>query len=162
MMAQAADSLTRLPGPHERPDADVVIYDGQCRICTGQVQRLADWDHRQRLAFLSLHDPEVAQRYPDLDHDDLMQNMVVVDGAGRRHRGAAALRYLSRRLPRLWWAAPMLHIPGSLPLWQWLYRAFARRRYQFGRVVSCDDGTCRVPQSGAGTGDEQDGSRASG
>ncbi len=135
---------THLPTPDERPDADVVIYDGHCRFCTGQVRRIHRWDGGGRLAFLSLHEPVVAERYPDLTHDQMMQDMYVVDRQGRRHRGAAAFRYLTRRLPRLWWLAPVMHIPFSLPLWQFLYRQVANRRYWFGKTDQCDDGTCAV------------------
>lgn len=138
-------SAASLPTPAERPDADIVIYDGHCRICTSQIRRLAAWDTGGRLAYLSLHDPETARRFPDLSHDELMQYMVLVDHRrGRRYRGAEVLRYLSRRLPLLWWAAPILHLPFSMPLWQWCYRQVAKRRYRFGRVESCDDGSCRL------------------
>jgi len=54
------------------------------------------------------------------------------------------MRYLTRRLRRLWWLAPLLHLPGTLPLWRFLYRQVAHRRYWFGKVEDCDDGTCRV------------------
>lgn len=133
-----------LPRPEEHPGADVVIYDGQCRFCRGQVTRLACWDGGQRLTFLSLHDPLVSQRYPDLTHEQLMSQMYVVDRRGRRHGGAAALRYLTTRLPRLWLLAPLLHIPGSLPLWQWCYRQVARRRYALAGQQDCSEGTCEV------------------
>lgn len=135
-----------LPSPAELPQADVVIFDGQCRFCRASVARLHRLDGRDRLAFISLHDPEVARRYPDLSHDELMQNMYVVDRRGKRYYGAAALRYLSRRLPRMWWAAPALHVPLSLPVWQYLYQHVARRRYLFGRVQSCDGGACQLPR----------------
>lgn len=133
----------RLPTVDERPTADVVIYDGECAFCRDQVARLAGWDRGGRLAFISLHDPRVRQWYPDLSHEALMQQMYIVDRRGRRHGGAAALRYLSRRLPRLWWLAPWLHIPGSLPWWQAVYRWVARRRYRLwaGRV-HCDSQQC--------------------
>ena len=137
-------AVAPLPTPDERPAADVVIYDGHCRICTGQIRRLAAWDSGGRLAYLSLHDAETARRYPDLSHEALMQDMYVVDQRGRRHRGAEAIRFLSCRLPRLWWLAPLLHLPGTLPLWQWCYRQVAKRRYRFGRIESCDDGSCRL------------------
>jgi predicted DCC family thiol-disulfide oxidoreductase YuxK len=138
-----ATDRDRLPTPSDRPDADVVIYDGHCRICTAQIRKLLWWDCQHHLAYLSLHDPEVARRYPDLTHDELMQNMYVVDQQGNRYAGAAAIRYLSRRLRRLWWLAPVLHIPGTLPLWQLLYRQIADRRYRFGRT-DCDDGACSL------------------
>ena len=137
-----------LPTPGQRGGADVVIYDGHCRLCTSQVRRLARWDSRKRLAFLPLQDAEVGRRYPDLSHEALMQDMYVVDRDGNRYRGAAALRFLSRRLPRLYCLAPLLHVPGSLPIWQWCYRQVVRRRYWFGRVESCEDGSCRMHGSG--------------
>jgi len=57
-----------LPTPAKNPTADVVIYDGHCRFCTNQVQKLARWAGG-RLTFLSLHDSEVAKRYPQLSYD---------------------------------------------------------------------------------------------
>lgn len=134
-----------LPSPEERPEADVVIYDGDCRFCTGQVERIARLDRGGRLAFISLHDPRVAERYPDLTHDRLMEEMVVVDGQGNRHGGAAGFRYFTRRLPLLWPLAPMMHIPFSLPLWQWGYRLIAKHRYKLmGKNDRCDDSSCAV------------------
>jgi predicted DCC family thiol-disulfide oxidoreductase YuxK len=143
-MPMLADTAVSLPSPTDRPVAYVVIYDGDCRICTRQIAKLPWWDCQGKLAYLSLHDPEVRRRYPDLTHEMLMRDMYIVDRAGGRHRGAAAIRYLSRRLRRLWWLAPLLHIPFSLPVWQWLYRQIADRRYRFGRVESCDDGACSL------------------
>jgi predicted DCC family thiol-disulfide oxidoreductase YuxK len=139
----SSNEPTALPRPEQRPSADVLIFDGDCGICRAQISRLARWDRKHRLAFLSLHDPETARRYGDLSHDDLMQNMVLVDQAGRRHRGAEAFRVLSRRVPRLWWLSPLLHLPGSMPLWQWAYRQIAKRRYRLS-AATCNDGNCQV------------------
>lgn len=133
-----------LPDPDDAPGADVVLYDGHCRFCIGQVRNIRRVDLTGRLAFLSLHDPRAGERYPDLSHDQLMAQMYVIDGRGRRHGGPSALRYLTRRLPLLWPVAPLLHIPFSLPLWNYLYQQVARRRYWFGRVETCDDGACQV------------------
>jgi predicted DCC family thiol-disulfide oxidoreductase YuxK len=134
--------MAALPDPDARPGAEVVIYDGQCRICTGQARNLARLDWTGKLCYLSLHDLRVKARYPDLSFDDLMRQMYVVDRRGGRHGGARAVRYLSRVLPALWPIAVFLHIPGSLPLWQWLYGQVAKRRYRFGET--CDEGTCRL------------------
>ena len=102
-----------LPTPAERPGSDVVIYDGDCRICTAQVRKLPWWDCQKRLSYLSLHDPEVARRWPDLSHDRMMQEMVIVDHNGNRHWGPEAIRYLTRRLRRLVWASPFMYFPGA-------------------------------------------------
>ena len=139
----AADELAAqqmsLADPDERPGSDVVIFDGNCRFCQQQVKRLDRFDAGNRLSFLSLHDPRITNLCPDLSHDQLMQQMYVIDRSGKRHGGAAAVRYLSRRLPRLWWLAPLLHIPFSLPLWQWAYQKVAVRRY---RLAAHGDGDC--------------------
>ena len=141
----STDSAVELPTPEALPEADVVIYDGNCRFCQGQVERFARLDGRERLAFMSLHDEAVYERYPDLTHDQLMEEMVVVDGNGNRHAGAASIRYLSRRLPKLWPLAPLLHIPFSMPLWRGLYRQVAQRRYRIsGKTTECDEDACKV------------------
>lgn len=143
--AAAEKPAVRLPSPNDNPSADVVIYDGHCKFCTAQVRRLAKWDRGgRRLAFLSLHDPVVAKRYPDLTYDQLMKEMFVVDQKGNRHAGAAAFRYLTTRLPRLYLLAPIMHLPFTLPIWKWGYRQVAKRRYLAGKTADCDDGTCAI------------------
>jgi predicted DCC family thiol-disulfide oxidoreductase YuxK len=137
-------SETVLPTPADRPEADVVIYDGHCRICTAQVRKLPWWDFQKHLAYLSLHDAEVARRWPDLSHDRMMQEMVIVDRDGKRHWGPEAIQYLSRRLRRLWWAWPVLNFPGSMVLWRSAYRWVARNRYRLSGGPTCDEDTCAL------------------
>lgn len=141
MNANAA--VAALPSPAERPEADVVIYDGDCGICSAQVHKLVWWDCQKQLAYLSLHDPEVQRRFPDLSHDRLLQEMAIVDRRGRRYWGPEAIRYLTRRLRRLWWAAPAAYFPGSMLLWRPLYRWVARNRYRLSGD-QCAAGACRL------------------
>jgi predicted DCC family thiol-disulfide oxidoreductase YuxK len=136
-------SAPHLPTPAERPESDIVIYDGQCRICTAQIRRLPWWDCQRKLSYLSLHDPEVQRRWPDLSHDRMMQEMVILDRDGGRRWGPEAIRYLTRRLRRLWWAAPLLYFPGSMFVWRPLYRWIARNRYRLSGEA-CDDGACAL------------------
>src|SRR5439155_16028110 len=126
-----------LPTPADNPAADVVVYDGQCKFCTAQIERLARWDTHRELAFLSLHDPEVSKLLPDVSYDQLMHEMYLVDREGNRYRGADAFRYLTTRLPRLYPLAPLLHLPFLLPFWHWCYRQIAKRRY---RIMGKTDG----------------------
>ena len=135
-----------MPTPDENPASDVVIYDGHCKFCTAQVERLARWDTKRRLSFLPLQNPKVAKLYPDLSYDQLMAEMVVVSPQGNRYGGAAAFRYLTTRLPLLYPLAPLLHLPFTLPLWRWGYRQVAKRRYAIaGRSgEGCDDDACGV------------------
>lgn len=134
-----------LPRPDERLGSDVVIYDGHCKICTGSVKLLDRLDVSGHISFLSLHDPQVGQIAPDLTHDQMMDELWVIDHKGGRHPGAGGFRYLTRRLGLLWPLMPLLHIPGSLPLWKWCYRRFAPIRYRFGRNSADDCGdACRI------------------
>jgi predicted DCC family thiol-disulfide oxidoreductase YuxK len=146
MSATTTETEIDLPTPAMLPNADVVIYDGDCNFCRSQVARLARWDGTgKRLAFISLHDPLVQERYPDLTYDMLMEQMYIVDQQGRRHAGAAAFRYLSGRLPILYALWPFLHIPFTLPLWQWGYKQVAKRRYKImGKKNACQNGTCEI------------------
>ncbi len=137
--------MAPLPDPDQTAATDVVIYDGHCRFCSGQVRNLyrLDWPSGGRLSFLSLHDPRVTERYPDLTTEQLMQQMYVVDRKGRRHGGSEAVRYLSRRLPLLWPFVPLLHLPGTAGLWRWGYHQVAKRRYQLAGKT-CDGDACSV------------------
>lgn len=142
-----------LPTPQQYPQADVVIFDGNCVFCTKQVENLKRLDGRNRLAFVSLHDPFVARHFPDLSFEQLMEQIYLIPNGAegystKRYGGAAAIVYLSRRLPKLWWFAPLFHIPFTLPIQQWFYRQIAKRRYKIAGKsdgLECDeDGTCEV------------------
>lgn len=122
---------------------DVVIYDGECRFCRGQVERLKRFDSGGKLTFISLHDSRLRKRYPDLSHDELMRQMYVVTPEGKKFGGAAAVRYLTRKLPSLYWLMPLMHIPFTLPVWQWGYNQVAKRRYKLAGKV-CDGDTCSI------------------
>ena len=128
---------------HARPARDTVLYDGQCRFCRSQIGILKRLDWWDQLQFTSLHDPSVPVDFPEIPPTQLHQEMVVINQQGVARGGADAVRYLSRRLPPLWPLAMLLHIPGSLPLWRWLYAFVAKRRLLI--AGRCDDGSCRLP-----------------
>lgn len=134
---------TELPAPSELPQADVLIYDGECSFCRSQVERFHRLDGANRLAFVSLHDPSVRENYPDLSHEQLMEEMVLVDQSGNRHAGHHALQYLTWRLPKLRIFHPLFHIPLTGSLWQAAYKWVAKRRYLIGGR-RCDDGVCKI------------------
>jgi len=141
-----AVSENGLPAPDARPNSTVVIYDGKCAFCTKSVKRLMNWDGGKRLSFVSLHHQFVATNYPELTKEMLLEQMYVVTPSGDYLGGAAAFRFLTCKLPRLWVLMPILHIPFSLPLWQWGYSQVAKRRYQLDKKqgVVCDDDGCEI------------------
>ena len=79
-----------------------------------------------------MHDPEVERRWPDLPRERLEREMCIIDSKGRRYWGPEAIGYLTLRLRRLWWAAPLLLFPGAMWVWSRVYRLVARNRYLLG------------------------------
>lgn len=130
-----------LPDPDQFPNRDVVIFDGDCNFCGAQVNNLRRIDlGGKRLSFISLHDDRVAERYPELSHERLMSEMVVVGIDSKARGGSEAVKYLSRRLPLLWPVMPILHLPGTAGLWRWGYQQIAKRRYKLaGKAKQCED-----------------------
>ena len=134
-------SRRALPAPKEGEIASSVIFDGNCRFCIGQMRMIQLFDIFRQLRFVSLHDEQARHLAPLFTHEQLMEQMVIVSSDGRTHGGANAVRYLSRHLPLLWMLVPVLHLPGSMPLWDWAYRKIAERRYRLAGTV-CEDGSC--------------------
>lgn len=131
------------------PDSDsgqgreVLIFDGQCNFCRSSVHSLRMLDWTGRLAFLSLHDERVGQRWPQLSYEQLMDQMWLVTKSGRTLGGADAMRYLSSRMPALWLLTPLLNLPFTMPVWRSIYRWVAKNRYRIaGR--KCEGGTCSL------------------
>jgi len=122
------------------PTHDTVLFDGHCRFCRRQVTLIHWLDISRQLQFVSLHEPRVAKDFPEIPPEQLQQQMFVVDRHGWARGGAVAVRYLSRRLPLLWPLALLLHIPGTLPLWQAAYDFVAKRRLLL--AGRCDDDGC--------------------
>lgn len=135
---------TTPPSPADRPEAAVVVYDGACNFCRAQMWRLMWWDCLGKLAYLSMHDPEVRQRWPDLPHDRLKQEMCLIDQAGGRHWGADAFRVLTLKLRRLWWLAPMMNLPGAMFLARPIYRWVSKNRYLIAGRADCESGSCEI------------------
>lgn len=133
-----------LPSPEDCPGVDVVIYDGKCNFCISKVRGIASKDSRGRFAYLSMHDPAVAQRYPDLDPQRLNFEMCLVDNWGKRYWGIYAIRKIAARVPSMWWLAFLLYIPGAMLVAKWIYGRVARRRYRLGGMADCDSGSCQV------------------
>ena len=128
----------------KHPRQDTVLFDGECRFCQRQIALLHRLDLRRRFIYTSLHEPSVATDFPELSIEQLQEQMFVIDTHGNARGGATAVRYLSRKLPLLWPLALLLHIPGSLPIWNWLYAYVAKRRLWI--AGRCDATSCQIHQ----------------
>lgn len=128
----------------ETPSRPTVIYDGRCRICTASADRIRRLDVRGELALLSLHEPAVAARFPEIRREDVLESMHVVLPDGAVRRGADAVREVLRHLPRARWLGILWLVPGFSWLARHGYSWVARNRYRFDRTIACDGDVCRV------------------
>jgi predicted DCC family thiol-disulfide oxidoreductase YuxK len=145
-MSTASQTAPASQSPNDAsnsPDHSWVLYDGDCNFCRSQIRLLKAFDRTSRLETMALQDPRAQELFSDLTLDEMLSQMWVLSPDGHKFGGASAVRYLSRKLPLLWPIMPILHIPGSLPLWRALYRWVARNRYRLGGK-RCETDSCAI------------------
>jgi predicted DCC family thiol-disulfide oxidoreductase YuxK len=117
-----------------------VIYDAQCGFCSASRRFAEGFDTRQQLHFVSMHEPDLLSRFPQLHGLDLNGSMHVLTPDGRVHREIEAVRAILRQLPGLQWMALLFGLPGVHALGNLGYRWVARNR------MCLMGSTCRLPQ----------------
>ncbi len=114
----------------------VLIYDGQCPVCTGAV----GWIRRRALPgafeYLSCHAEERAARFPAIGKEACLQALHLVLPDGTVLAGESAFPEILRRLRRYRIAAVLFRLPGFRPASRAFYRWFARRRYHISKILS--------------------------
>ena len=121
----------------------VVLFDGDCGLCTGAVRFLVARDPRGHLRFRALNDPQTRAWLAARGWPNPPDSLLLLEGDLVRVRSEAALR-ICRRLRAPW---PLLEIFRILPLGlrDFLYDAVARRRIRwFGRPAETCDLTQRL------------------
>jgi predicted DCC family thiol-disulfide oxidoreductase YuxK len=124
--------------------ADVVLYDGHCRICTGGARRLAALARPGAVEMRDFQEPGVLAAFPQLTYERCMQAMQLVTPEGRVFSGAeAVVRALATR--RLVGApAYLYYVPGLRSLADGAYAWIARNRYRLSGAPACDDAGCAL------------------
>lgn len=126
----------------------IVLYDGHCRFCAGQMKNLLALARPGAVQALSFQDPGVLARFPGLTHDECMKAMQLVTPDGRVFTAfEAAVRAVATR-PLLKPLAYLYYVPGIRQLCDFVYRQVAARRYRImGKTIAaegCDGGTCSL------------------
>ncbi|MFQ5877861.1 MAG: thiol-disulfide oxidoreductase DCC family protein [Acidobacteriota bacterium] len=126
----------------------VVLYDGDCALCTRWRDRMARRDRDGRVEWVSVHDPSVDARFPGLDREDALRQMYVYAPDGTLARGADGWVALAPVLRGMGWLALLRRVPGGAVLMRRVYRFIAERRYR----LSCAAASCRIPRGGGPAG----------
>jgi predicted DCC family thiol-disulfide oxidoreductase YuxK len=115
----------------------VILFDGECNLCSWSVQFIIRRDPSAVFRFAALQSPIGRQLLAVCEVDPLaLDSLVLVEGAASYVRSDAALRIVCR-LGGLW---PLLGVLTLVPrsLRDWAYDVIARNRLRwFGRADSC-------------------------
>lgn len=120
----------------------VLVYDGRCRFCIRQAERLAGWlGGRVRLE--SFRDPGVLARHRGLTEAQCEAAIQLVRPDGRIESGAAAVAAALRLRPLTAPVGWLYAVPGLRQAFDAAYRVVARNRFRLGGAACADD-ACRV------------------
>jgi predicted DCC family thiol-disulfide oxidoreductase YuxK len=115
----------------------LVIYDGQCNICAGNLPWLYRLDWLKKFDALPFQSDEVYRRYPGVARADCEHALHVAFPNGSIYKGADAFRAVFLRMPATAVVGLLMSIPPILWLFEKLYPLLARNRYRIG-------GTCEL------------------
>jgi predicted DCC family thiol-disulfide oxidoreductase YuxK len=118
----------------------VLLYDGDCRFCVRQAERLRRWAGG-RVRLQSFREPGVLARYPQVAAAACEEAMQLVLPDGRVRSGAAAAASLLGLRPWLRPLARLYDVPGIHALADAAYRVVASNRFRLGGRT-CSEGTC--------------------
>lgn len=123
----------------------IMLYDGNCRICSSQARLVAGYNDDGLIELLDMNTPEAQARFPQVSPAAAQRELHLVAPDGSLYRGAEAVRAILLRLPSLRGLGELLRLPGAIELARPIYAFVARNRYLLGgRVERCDDGSCAV------------------
>ncbi len=122
----------------------VLLFDGHCRFCVAQTERLLR-STGGRIEALSFREPGVLERFPQVESQACERAMQLVLPDGRVLAGAdAALAALALR-PALAPLAWLGRLPGLRHLLRAGYRVIAANRSRLpGAPLACADEACRL------------------
>jgi predicted DCC family thiol-disulfide oxidoreductase YuxK len=121
--------------------SDLVLYDGQCRLCKASARRFEPVLARYGFKFAALQTPWVRERLGVSD-GELLSEMRLLTSTGALFGGADALIEIARRI---WWARPLYwfaQLPLAKPVLRKAYRCVAQHR-------NCTAGACNVRLRGS-------------
>ena len=115
----------------------VVVYDGECGVCTRMVNVIRDRDRDGRFELVPHQAPGVMARFPAIPRADFEAAVQLIGPEGERWDGAGAVERILELLPRARLLAWLFRLPLARPMARRVYRWFARHRHRFGCGDHC-------------------------
>lgn len=108
----------------------VIIYDGTCKFCIAQVDRIRRRDRPGVFEYLPRHAEGIDARFPKLAEQDFDTGLRLIRPDGSILIGADAVHGIMQQLRPWSLIAWMYHIPPLYWLANLLYRWIARNRHR--------------------------------
>jgi len=129
----------------ERRANHVVLYDGECSLCTFQMRVITWLDWFNAVVLMPIADPRAHEIAPRLTRTDLLEAIHCVTTDGRIYRGARCLRFIGLRMPLLFPFSLLLWFPGVIYVAEMVYRWISRNRYLLSKVFGCKEACAIMP-----------------
>lgn len=126
-----------------KPATHIVLYDGDCPLCTFQKQMLTWLDWFNVVSFVPISDARTRGLAPTISREDLLEAIHCLARDGQIHRGARCIRFVGLRMPILVPLALVLWIPGVILVAELVYRWISRNRHLLSRLFGCK-GACAI------------------
>ena len=117
---------------NRRPQKPVVMYDGACGVCAGNLKWLYRLDTLRKFDAMPYQAKDLTLLFPGLKIEDCHHAMHLVFPDGRVYAGADAFRQIFLRMPLMFVAGLLMSIPPIPWILRRLYPLLARNRYRLG------------------------------
>lgn len=121
----------------------IVLYDGDCPLCTFQKQMLTWLDWFNVVSFVSIADAQTKGLAPSISRENLLEAIHCLAVDGKIHRGARCIRFVGFRMPLLVPLSLVLSIPGVIWIAEIFYQWISRNRHLLSRLFGCK-GACSI------------------
>jgi|TARA_B100000214_G_scaffold167576_1_gene120359 predicted DCC family thiol-disulfide oxidoreductase YuxK len=109
-----------------------VLYDASCLFCIAGVNAFKSTLNKRNCKIKPLQDKTVMKILNVKEGDDFPEMKVIGDDY-KVYGGARAIVYICRKI---WWASPvwaLAHLPGTMPILDFIYKEVAKRRHCHGQ-----------------------------
>lgn len=108
----------------------VVLYDGGCGLCRGEIAHYARLDRDNRLEWVDLNTDHALLSALGVSRDQAMRRMHAIDADGVLRDGVCAFLAVWQALPYYRRLPGLIHALRLVPLLELGYRRFAGWRYR--------------------------------
>jgi predicted DCC family thiol-disulfide oxidoreductase YuxK len=114
------------------PKTNEVIYDGECPVCIGLVEKAKVNVQSSNLEFTPFQELDFTAKETKITRTEASQSLHLITADGNQTQGASAVFQILGTFPGVWgWIGRFLQKPPFNWLAEPGYRLFARHRYRF-------------------------------